>query len=51
VAAQFAVELNKSTDNRFLKEGIQQVNEKLGPTVKRTREGKVLHSQYTGSVD
>ena len=51
MAAKFAVELNQSIDNSFLKEGIQQVKAKLGPTIKKTRRGKLLHSQYIGSGD
>ena len=51
MAAKLAVEINKPIDKRFLKEGIQQVKEKLGPTVKKTRRGKLQHSQYIGSVD
>ena len=49
-ATKFAEQLNQSTETS-LKRGIQQVKAKLGQSVKKMQEGKIMHGQYIRSVD
>jgi len=50
-AAKFVVEINRQVRTTKQNVGIQKVKEKLGQSVNKTREGKLLHGQYIRSVD
>ena len=52
MAARFAEKFNKSNENSDTKkEGIQHLKAKLGQSLKKKWESKVMYSQYIRNMD
>ena len=52
VTAKVAEKLNQSNENSDTKKaGFQHIKQKLGESLKKNRENKIMHGQYIRSMD